>query len=974
MDAPLVALPAGIPSYGGSHGREAWRADAPPVRRRCADWLFHWVCHGEAHWELKDGRRLTVGADGFAIIPPLVAATLSQAQPGLVLWSCQVSFRAHALAPPSGLRGDVIAPGEQVLVPMTFTAEEAPPVLDAYRALSLLAPTEQGALWRLERAVLQLMGEVAAFARVRTRSRAPGRVLGAALREDERLVTILRRIDADPAHPWCVEDIAHSLSISTQRLHVLCRATQGTGLKAYIVRARLELALRLLRKRDDGPALSMREISERCGFASQHFFSRQFRSFFGVTPSDHRAGGALGERERDDSDWGEPTVVLPARDDVAHAPWVTHLGGFRHTDDGVVSTAMSGDLLVCDRRLDGDCAIEFEGILPTEVPSSDLSVFWIRTDDWRYAGRSLELSPEVYRLQVGASGAYSAIMTGARTHLAYDDFRPLPGRTYRIRAEVRGNRLTLSVDGRIRCEHRGLFPLVGGHVGLYAFFPGVAFRDIRIFARQPPALVPATAVADHYLDQREYAPAAEQYARVATAHAGTRLAQKARYRQGLSLRLAGRDDEADQVWNRIAGTAWDEPVRLHGLARSFAAARHDEVLSRMEDLYGRSRPDTRAQIAISWAGYASALTDAALRDGVLVVLERYIDLRERVFPERTTADNAAAEAMLALGRFADLLERYPRQRNACARALMYLGREDEVLAQFPDQPIACIEALRRVGRSSEIAARFPWFERGMALPGAIMRGAIEQLLQAYPGHGQSLIALGRAHEVLADPGAGAINRMHAAIMLGRESELEPDAARDVHVLMARGAWRAAFAAHAGDFWYGMWPRHALALEAAISGDAHGLREWSHVRPDQELHQEHFHLMHYLIVPFLREVLGEVGATCAACELVVCTRRWAYGQLPWHNASRVLGAIDDARHLAQPHGAFAASDLLLCHGIAYELASDTSAAASAYRSYLELPRHRRGTAYDPLPERFAHWRIERLAGHGGSASGPRTANR
>ncbi|MBA2626456.1 MAG: helix-turn-helix domain-containing protein [Gemmatimonadales bacterium] len=953
----VVALPHGTPGYGG-HQRLVWPPGGGAVRQWFDDWAVHWVTHGEATWELKDGRRIAVAANSFLVLPPKVPAVLDQTRAALVLWSCHLVFRPESSAVPTAMAGDVIDGDEIALVPLSFSAADAPGVLRAFRELSLLAPSADAALWRLERTAITLAGELAAFARARTRVRAPGRILGAELHDDAPLAAVIRRIDADPAHPWRIGDIARSLAISTQWLHELCRSMHGTSLKGYIIRARLDLAARLLRGPE--PRLTMREISERCGFSSQHFFSRQFRSFHGITPRAHRAGDALGVREEKEAgSWGEPTIVLDPRRASWESGWTTHSGGFAAIDGRVVSQQLFGDLLVCDQRIVGDVAIEFEGRLPDDVPPSDLSIFWIRTDGWRTLGRKLEASEDVYRLQVGASSAYTAIMHGPRTHLACSDFRPVPGRRHRVRAEVRGNRLSLSVDGRTLCEHVGLFPLVGGYVGIYAYFPGVSFGDVRIFLRQPSAVVPATAVADFFLDQQRYEPAAEHYALIAAAHAGTRLAQKATFKRGLSLCLLGRDDEARSAWAGLVGTTWEEPVRLHLIERLFSDGRHDDVLAEMGTLTAQGRPETRAQLAIRWASQAERLTTAALRDGQPATLTRYLDARERLFPNRATTDNAAAEALLALGRFTEVLERLPRQRNACARALLYQGREQEVLARYDDQVLIVIEALHRMGRSAEIAERFPAYHLEMDEEGRIMRGVADDLAASMRIWRASMIAQGRAAEVLAlaDPGEG--YRRRAMIMLGRESELVGDAADDIDVLMACGSWDRAAEEFAGDFWFGMWPRHARGLEAFIAGDQEEARARFAVPPGWEFHQQRFHLMHYLVAPFLRELAGERGACAEACAFVLRERRWAYEQLPWHNASYVLGTIDDSRFLAQPHGAFARADLLLCRAMRRERSGDRAAAARDYRAYIDLPRHRRGLRYDPLPGRFAAWRASLL---------------
>ncbi|MBA3710780.1 MAG: helix-turn-helix transcriptional regulator, partial [Planctomycetes bacterium] len=370
-ERPLVKpLPAGVPTYGSGHGRVVWAADDAPVQQLFNDWVVYWIPQGEASWELKDGRTLHGVANGFAILPPLVAATLTAVRRPLVLWNCHVAFRTPTTPVSAALRDDVLGPGESAPVPLAFSAADAPGVLRAYRDLTLISLETMKAPWQLERAVLALVSELAAFAR--SRSHAHGRLLQAAMQEDQRLVAMLRRIDEDPAHPWRVADLARSLGVTTHRMHAMCRSSHGTSLKAYIVRARMNLAVRLLRQVDGDAQLSLKQVSERCGFSSQHFFSRQFRSVFQVSPSAYRKGESLGERSAGGTDWGEPVLRLPASD--WQRDWQIRQGDFTLVDGRMVAGGNEGNCLVTTRKMWGDTAIEFDGLIPEHLPATDISV------------------------------------------------------------------------------------------------------------------------------------------------------------------------------------------------------------------------------------------------------------------------------------------------------------------------------------------------------------------------------------------------------------------------------------------------------------------------------------------------------------------------------------------------------------------------------------------------------------------------
>jgi AraC-like DNA-binding protein/tetratricopeptide (TPR) repeat protein len=954
---PLVKpLPHGIPSYGSGHGRVVWAPGAPALLQASSDWTAYWICQGEAAFEMKDGRRLVAGRNGFVVLPPLVAATVSETQAKLVLWNCHFAFRTGPNSPPDALRDDLLGPGGEALLPLSFTGAEAPEVLRAYRDLSLLA-FPGGVPWRLERAIVSLVGELAAFAHRRTRAREPAHMLSAGLHEDQRLAAIMRRIEADPAHPWRVEDLARSVGVTAHRLHALCRSSHGIGLKAHIVRARLDLAMRLLRDHERGRELSLKEISERCGFSSQHLFSRQFRSFLHITPRAFRAGAALGEREREAVLWGDPVVTLPASVDGWPDGWKAINGAFAFGDNRVTTLNHGGASLVCTRKLWGDLAIEFGGLLPGHLPVSDLSIMWIRGTGLDAMLPTTEVAPGTYRMQVGANGSHSGIYL--ETHdLAYSTFTPTPGTLHRVRAEIRDNRISLFVDGRRICEHIGVFALTGGFVGIYGFFPGVEFRDLRIYSRMPAATVTATAIGDYCLEQQRYDEAVVEYGRVADAHPGSRLAQEATYKQGVSRYRQGRPAEALASWESLRGTSWDERIAMHRLDILFAQGDHERLLETIAAIYHLSREDTRERIALQWAEYAATLTRAATSNGFTATIERYLETHDRVLSDRISADHAAADVLILLGRFHEVLERYPRQRSRCAKALRYLGREAEVTEGFDDEPMSCLTALFASGRSREIHARFPVYSETSEDLALIAQGRPEQVLEKNPHFTDALLAAGRVEEALGGPSGRGLNA-HVLILLDRAHEVLGEQAAAVHTLMALGKADEALTRHGGDFHYGMWPRHLLGLLDVIAGrTAQGLARFA-VPTGWELHQHQFHLEHYLLVPFLRELSGDADALARACAWVARERRWAYEQKPWYNAGLVSGAIDEAAYVAQPHAITAPADLLLCLGIRSERAGERAEAVDSYRAFIATPRFRRGVRYDPVPERFAAWRVESL---------------
>jgi len=111
---------------------------------------------------------------------------------------------------------------------------------------------------------------------------------------DRRVQTIIQRINVNPAHPWTIAGLAKSAGVSASRLNALCHQHLKHGLKRYLIMARLRHASRLLLAREPDGLLSIKTVSERCGFSSQHHFTYQFRKHFKCTPSNYRRKVAFG--------------------------------------------------------------------------------------------------------------------------------------------------------------------------------------------------------------------------------------------------------------------------------------------------------------------------------------------------------------------------------------------------------------------------------------------------------------------------------------------------------------------------------------------------------------------------------------------------------------------------------------------------------------------------------------------------------
>ena len=105
---------------------------------------------------------------------------------------------------------------------------------------------------------------------------------------DERLAGALRRLHADPARQWTVEELAQEAALSRSAFFNRFRRAMGVAPMEYLLAWRMALAKNLLRRGQGG----IQEIAERVGYGSASAFSTAFTRFVGLPPSRYAGEGA----------------------------------------------------------------------------------------------------------------------------------------------------------------------------------------------------------------------------------------------------------------------------------------------------------------------------------------------------------------------------------------------------------------------------------------------------------------------------------------------------------------------------------------------------------------------------------------------------------------------------------------------------------------------------------------------------------
>lgn len=75
--------------------------------------------------------------------------------------------------------------------------------------------------------------------------------------------------------------VSEEIGISPNYLSMLIKKRTGKAFSDYLTTRRMEAAEKLLRDTD----MKIREVSEKCGYSDQHYFSYCFKKYAGISPN-----------------------------------------------------------------------------------------------------------------------------------------------------------------------------------------------------------------------------------------------------------------------------------------------------------------------------------------------------------------------------------------------------------------------------------------------------------------------------------------------------------------------------------------------------------------------------------------------------------------------------------------------------------------------------------------------------------------
>lgn len=101
---------------------------------------------------------------------------------------------------------------------------------------------------------------------------------------EARIAEVMRHIREHPGELFTISDLADRASYATDHFTRVFQQVAGVSPKEFCIRARIERAQHLLRDSD----MTVSDVADALGYADVFFFSRQFKSRTGLTPTQWR--------------------------------------------------------------------------------------------------------------------------------------------------------------------------------------------------------------------------------------------------------------------------------------------------------------------------------------------------------------------------------------------------------------------------------------------------------------------------------------------------------------------------------------------------------------------------------------------------------------------------------------------------------------------------------------------------------------
>ena len=691
--------------------------------------------------------------------------------------------------------------------------------------------------------------------------------------------------------------------------------------------------------------------------------------------------------------WGAPIFTDTFSSPTLNEKWVQHQGIFNIENGSLVTSEGNAFFCFYKDQVSNSCAIEFDAeIQPGSIPC-DLSAIWCENVQLNEAKDTILSFTDPYLLQNGAYENSCSMIFQKGQRLAYNPYTLEVGRTYKVRAQVDYDTLSIFVDGEKLCEYKSIIPFTSGHIGLYGYFSGKSFDNVKIYSKGVAEKVPATATGDYAYSKEQYLDAQQLYAEIARAHKGKKIAQRSLFMQGLCVlkRLYGSAkayEGAELYWNQVTDQDLLFLIKLHELNNPQFEHKPVELKEYMKELYLNAK-DNRQQ------GLIKNTWGTLVADNVIFyrhsMLKALLELKEEYFDNDPVLDFSTACALYTMGKYEDVISKYKHIKWYYSQALIRSGRIKEILPTLSTQTdfnkssaaavwgdweqvyaiqyfgITLHKAYFNLGRPEQIFADFPNIQEQGA-DAHFLRADYSKVLTDYPKdilpYYSSLRATGQFKELKSQLTKNPLIYLNHMVLAGQYNELQelpyfereftPD---DAALLMIGDSNLAAkhqpnnqlvsvplaYLDHYRSLWEGSTStsKSMAELDAQLNG--------YYINP--------LELPRYTLPALMAIVTGNKAKATEYLKEIATTKKNLFEQRLWHNAAFILGDIPQEMFLLQPQTHQVDSRLTFALAVKAEYNNSPVNALEHYLSYQKIPQYQKEA--QAIINEFVEWRISQL---------------
>ncbi|MBD3240070.1 MAG: protein kinase [Chitinivibrionales bacterium] len=282
------------------------------------------------------------------------------------------------------------------------------------------------------------------------------------------------------------------------------------------------------------------------------------------------------------------------------------------------------------------------------------------------------------------------------------------------------------------------------------------------------------------------------------------------------------------------------------------------------------------------------------------------------------------QALHKAGRYQTLRERYPLHRIAAAQTLLAMRRYQEVLDSFPDQYELVPRALYGLGLLDSVL-HTPSVDGRMQVLALLDKGDLATVRQTYPDfrnlQARYLYRNDRFDELLQQYPDQTLYAGLALVASGHESRLPFDSAAFILGRLERHQVLTHWAV-----------RERRAGNRAKADSLLAIRPIIYNRPGDFV----LRFSECLLPAVLAAFDGNRDTLSRVLSWIAAHRRYAFGQRLYYEAGYLAGALSRVHFLAQPYGVGARETILLLDGIREELAGNPVRARHHYEEALRIP--------------------------------------